>query len=63
MTIAFLLAAPVVAVAISHLLARRKIEQIRVLVNGRLSVANSRLSVALKEIKTLKKQLGVPDDE
>jgi hypothetical protein len=47
---------PTLFVIASYLLARRKIEQIHVLVN-------SRLSAALTEIRSLKKRLGIPEDD
>lgn len=46
---------PTLAVIGAYLLARRKIEQIHVLVN-------SRLSEALKEITSLKRELGRDDE-
>jgi uncharacterized membrane protein len=47
---------PTLFVIASYMLARRKIEQIHVLVN-------SRLSDALKEITSLKKLLGIPEND
>jgi hypothetical protein len=55
-TTTLVVAVPTIAVLMSYWAARRKIEQIHILVN-------SRLSDALSEIRSLKKELGRPPDD